>query len=155
VLSVPRLFYSLENTMRRESKLYAAIDKHVPSTVYHASMTGATLTGNGILDRYYDGPKRDLWIEYKIWPSMPRDGMICVTPILGRKKQPQGRLSHQQLKWAVRRYIVGQNAFVVVGLPNRTALILNYPALWHRPVPVTRAVSLEEVSEWITNFSSK
>jgi hypothetical protein len=113
-------------------------------------MTGVTF--NGTLDRYYDGTRADMWVEYKAWPSMPRDGTICVKPKPNVKKQPQGRLSPNQLRWATRRWNTGKNAAVVVVLPNRMALILKTPVQWTNSVPIAGAVSIEEVARWITDY---
>ena len=131
----------------RESQFYARVNAKLPKTIHHQAMTG--VTWNGSLDRYYDGTKADYWIEFKAWPSMPRDGMICVAPDPKKKKQYQGRLSPSQLRWATRRWRTGKNAAVIVVMPDRRALILDDPAQWTAPVLVAGTKTIEEVAEWI------
>lgn len=137
--------------MRLEKQLYRAIDNHVPASIYRCSMTGAALHSNGMLDRYYDGARRDCWIEFKQLDAMPRSGKVSVLPLPGVKKQPRGKLSHQQLAWAQRRWKNGQNAFVVVGLPSRIALTLSIPDCEHE-WGLEDFKPLKEVSEWIIDF---
>lgn len=132
----------------RESQFYRAVDAKLPKSIHRQSMTG--LTFNGTLDRYYDGTKADYWVEYKAWPSMPRDGTVCVKPTPDMPKSRPGHLSAAQLRWLTRRWKTGKNAAVVVVLPNRTALILTQPKQWVEPVPITGAVSIDEVAQWIT-----
>jgi len=131
----------------RESQFYSRVNAKLPKSIHHQAMTGVTF--NGTLDHYYDGTKTDWWVEYKAWPSIPRDGTICVKPDVSRKHQRQGRLSVNQLRWAQRRWKTGKNVAVVVVLSNRMALILKEPAQWLNPVPITDAVSIEEVASWI------
>ena len=131
----------------RESAFYRRVNDRLPKSIHHQAMTG--VTWNGTLDRYYDGKLADLWVEYKAWPSMPRDGQICVKPDPGRKQQRQGRLSVNQMRWATRRWNTGKNVAVIVVLPNRRALILKTPWHWEQPVSVSDAQPVEEVAKWI------
>ena len=130
----------------RERQLIDAVNRGVPRTIHRQSMTGAAMNLNGIPDYYYDGPTGDLWVEYKQLKSMPRSGVVV------------GALTELQIHWLERRYRNSlahrPNASVVVGLPNRTAVIQRTPTEWRTGTPVTSAVSLKEVSAWIDEFCS-
>lgn len=127
----------------REKDLYRYIDKLLPKAMHRQSMTGAAMTGNGVPDRYYDGPLGDLWVEYKMLTSMPRSGVAV------------GAYTPLQLAWMERRYTNSKNRLPVpnvvgiVGLPNRTAVIQTAPTEWRNGSPVSAAKPLDEVARWI------
>lgn len=127
----------------REKDLYRAIDKLLPKTIHRQSMTGAAMTGNGVPDRYYDGPRGDLWVEYKMLTAMPRSGLAV------------GAYTPLQLAWMERRFdkpknpVHAPNIVGVVGLPNRTAVIQQTPTEWRTGSTINTAKSLKEVAEWI------
>lgn len=123
----------------RERQLIDAIHRLLPKSLFRQGMTGAAMTGNGIPDYYYDGPKRDLWIEYKQLKAMPRDGNVrlhkLATPL--------------QLAWLARRGANGANAYAIVGVPNKRALVFrDYDA----ELPVEHAKPYKEVAAWICAF---
>lgn len=130
----------------RERQLIDAINKRVPKSIHRQSMTSASLTSNGTPDYYYDGPGGDLWVEYKMRSAMPRDGIVVpeLTPL--------------QLNWLERRFnnsrLHTTNAVVVVGLPNRTAVLMQSPTEWRNGVNVNRYETLEGLAAWITEFCS-
>lgn len=130
-----------------EKQLIAAVNRPIPRTIYHHSNTGSSRTMNGIPDRYYDGPARDLWAEFKMARAIPRSGIVL------------GDLTEIQKRWLERRYYNSlahtPNAIVVVGLPNRTAVIQTTPTEWREGSPITQAISLKEVSLWIADFCSQ
>lgn len=98
---------------------------------------------NGTPDYYYDGPVRDLWIEYKLLKTAPRDGNV------------RGALTALQLAWLERRYRLPMpNVAVIVGLPNRTVAVQRTPAEWESGTPVSTLIPLEEAAAWITDFCS-
>ena len=106
-------------------------------------MTSASLTHGGTPDRYYDGPKRDLWVEYKMLKSMPRSGYVI------------GNLTELQKLWLRRRYehsLPEPNVAVVVGLPTKTACIQRIEMDWTTGTPIFVAVQLKEVAAWINVF---
>jgi hypothetical protein len=128
----------------KEKDLYRAIDKLLPDEMFHQSMTGAAMTGNGVPDRYYDGPGGDLWVEYKMLKNIPRSKIVV------------GAYTALQLHWMERRYrnSIDQNVVGIVGLPNRTAVIQHSPKEWREGSPITNAMTIKEVAAWITDFCS-
>lgn len=136
-----------------EKRLIAAVHRQLPKTLHHQSMTGAAMTGNGIPDHYYDGPRSDLWVEYKALDKAPKGGIVCVTPLEGVKKQPKGRLTPMQLRWLERRARYGGNAFVVLSWPGGNAVVLP-STQWQRAVDITGVgtASISEVAAWICEF---
>ena len=97
-----------------EKQLIKNIHKHLSKDVHRQSMTYGSLNMTGTPDYYYDADgilyprKIDLWIEYKQLKSMPRNGIVI------------GDYSDRQDAWLNRR---GSNAWGIVGLPDRTAVI--------------------------------
>ena len=126
--------------MRLEKELYQAVDKLLHVTIHKQSMTGASMAANGTPDRYYDGSKADLWVEYKLLKGIPRDGIV------------RGEYTALQLRWMERRYRVGKNMVGIVGLPNRTAVIQATPLEWGEGSPIVNAMTLKEVACWIESF---
>lgn len=121
--------------------------------IHQQSNTFASLSHNGTPDHYYDGSKQDLWVEYKVLERMPRDGIVRIAPLPGVKKQPRGRLSPQQRRWLLRRWERGRNAIVVVGLPNRTGVIIEGCNIDdENPASIDEAISIKEIACWITDF---
>lgn len=126
--------------MRLEKELYKAVDNRLPVSIHRQSMTGAAMTANGTPDRYYDGTRRDLWVEYKILKGIPRSGIVV------------GDYTKLQLAWLERRHKIGQNAIGIVGLPNRTAVLQCTPIEWREGSPIANAVPLKDVAMWIESF---
>lgn len=129
----------------RERQLIDAIHRRLPMSLFRQGMTGAAMTGNGVPDYYYDGPKSDLWIEYKQLKAMPRNGVVnalaLVTPL--------------QSRWLHRRSRNGQNAAICVGLPNKRAVLFTEAfdgtgLVTH--APATDARTYNEVAAWICDF---
>jgi hypothetical protein len=135
----------------REQQLYSAVDKLLPKGLHTQSMTGLSTTGT--LDRYYDGPLGDFWIEWKQLKAWPRRGAFNVMPIPLAKKQPDGHLTDKQLRWLERRYGFGRNAAVIIGMPDKTAVILDTPRLWRFDfdchLDCRRNLTRKEIAEWI------
>ena len=124
----------------REKDLYRKVDKLIPTTVHRQSMTGSAMTANGTPDRYYDGTKRDLWVEYKMLSNMPRSHYVV------------GKYTALQYQWMDRRYATGKNVIGVVGLPDGTAVIQTTPEEWHEGVSIFARKAVKEVSAWICDF---
>lgn len=132
-----------------EAQLIAAVDRRLPKDIHRQSMTGVAIPTP---DRYYDW-FRDLWIEYKCLKHMPRSGTWSVFPLPDVKQQPQGKLTMLQYRWLLRRNTAGGNAVVVVGLPNKRALLLPKPVMWEIEMPIDLARPLEEIAAWIQDFT--
>lgn len=123
----------------RERQLIDAIHRRLPKTLHKQSMTSASLTHNGTPDYYYDGSTGDLWVEYKQLKAMPRNGMV----------EPFVLLTEHQQRWILRRYKIGGNARIVVGLPNKAA-VLAIPK--EGKFPADNALSYDEIAKWICEF---
>jgi hypothetical protein len=107
---------------------------------------------NGTPDSYLDGPRADLWVEFKAFAAMPRSGIVCCAPVPDVKKQPKGHLTPLQSTWLGRRWAHGANAVVVAGLPNKRAVLMTSPSQWLIGVPVEEAITIDEVAKWICEF---
>lgn len=140
----------------RESLLITNVNRKMPKEIHHQSMTFSSMTQNGTPDRYYDGPARDLWVEYKYIDAMPRSRLVGMVHPTKR-----GCYSPQQYEWMLRRYNHsaslphGPNVIGVVGLPNRTAVIQTTPTEWREGSSISHAVPLKEVTFWIADFCSR
>ena len=138
----------------RESGLIKKINDRLPKSIHHQSMTGASLTHNGVTDQYYDGTNTDMWIEYKQLTAMPRSGMVG-----GVDNKKQGKYRTLQFKWMRRRYEnciaagVVPNVFGVIGLPNGRAVIQTLPRQWEHGCEISGALTIKEIADWITDFS--
>jgi hypothetical protein len=123
-----------------EKQLIAAIVKRLPKHIHSQSMTGASTTTNGTPDRYFDGPLRDLWVEFKQLKAMPKNGVA------------RGAYTPLQIAWMRRRWDNGGNVVGMVGLPNRRVCLQLLPSEWDGGMPVDEAVSIEEAAAWIADF---
>ncbi len=115
------------------------------------------MNSNGRPDTYIDGPRSDLWVEWKYVDAMPRSGIVDISPKEGAKKQPRGRLSPLQLRWLERRRnnavaLREGNAVAIAALPDGRAVVMTTPTEWRKGVPVDRAKSIEEVVAWVSEF---
>lgn len=110
--------------------------------MHSQSMTFGSKNMNGTPDRYFDGAKRDLWIEFKRLASMPRNGVAI------------GEYSDLQIEWLQRRWTAtyGCNAWGIVGLPNKTVCIQSYPATWRLGTSTAEAVSHKTAALLIWEF---
>ena len=134
----------------REKNLYQSVDRKLPTEIHRQSMTGASTSCRGTVDRYYDGPCGDLWVEYKSLDHMPRSGLVG-----GVNASKKGCYTPQQYDWMLRRYNNslslphGPNVVGIVGLPNRTAVIQRTPTEWCEGSPTSAAVTIQEIANWI------
>lgn len=100
----------------------------LPKDVHVQSMTMASLSTNGTPDRYLDY-KRDLWVEFKMASTHGRNGYNVGA-------DDKSMLSGPQKEWLRRRWLVGYNTLVVVGVPSDRArgFILTEPDEWESRV---------------------
>jgi hypothetical protein len=143
----------------KESQFVRIICNDLPKTIHQQSLTSASETYNGTPDRYLDAnlpPEQmhmrtsDLWLEFKVLKSLPRDGYVRVMPLPG-KKTAQGHLTVMQARWITRRWDNGLNAFVIVGLPGRQALVIKGGDIFQKH-NVGGAIDFKEVTAWIRGF---
>lgn len=125
-----------------EAVFVSSVNKHVPKHVYHEGIS-QTFRG-GTPDRYYEGNKDVMWVEYKFTQDIKRE-LVLTDP----KKKPA--LSPLQQRWLKRAHGNGRKVAVIVGCPQG-GVILPGDA-WLDPISKTdfesRLVSRNEVAQWI------
>lgn len=136
-----------------EAVFKEGVHKHLPKEVYRVGM--ANPYAGGLPDVYYDGPRSDLWVEYKFIEKLPAKGLH----LLDLKTKPC--VSQLQYDWLTRRYDNGGNAVVILGWgPPRKkvgAIIgvadLNdwHPKEWYEGEACTQ----EELAEWIYQYTQR
>lgn len=131
----------------RETNVITNVNRKLPKEIHSQSMTFGSQSFNGTPDRYYDGPKADLWVEYKYVDAMPRDKMVG-----GVNDKKRGCYSTLQHDWMVRRWNNGGNVIGIIGLPNRTVVIQDRPEDWFNKSSIAAAVSYAEAAEWIRKY---
>lgn len=122
----------------RERALIDAIHRRLPRSLHRQSMTFGAMTQNGTPDYWYDGTRRDLWVEYKQLRSLPRSGIVQLSKLL----------TPLQAAWIKRRYATGCNVRVMVGLPGKRAIMVENA----ETASVQEAVTYDEVAKWICDF---
>ena len=97
-----------------ETTFYQSVHRHLPpeSKLHREKM--ANPYRGGTFDHWYDGPGRDLWIEWKfiVVPKRPDTVIDLVTP---RGKKMESPLSALQQAWGRDRHNNGRDVWVVVG----------------------------------------
>lgn len=93
-----------------ETTFYESVHRHLPlPSLLHREKMSNPYRG-GTADHWYDGPKADLWIEWKFIVIPKRDGTVIS---LVNGKQPI--LSTLQQDWLRERVANGRRVAVVVG----------------------------------------
>lgn len=123
-----------------EKNLIQRIVRRLPRDIHSQSMTFGSQSFNGTPDRYFDGTKRDLWVEFKQLKSNPRSGIAV------------GEYSELQLAWLERRWNAGRNAVGMVGTVEGRVCIQTTPEQWRYGSPVTEALTVQEAAKWIEDF---
>ncbi len=85
---------------------------------------------NGIADMYYDGPKTDLWVEYKFIKQLPKR-----LDLLRLTTKPV--LSGLQDLFLTNRHRNGHPAWVIVGC-TKGGIVISNPEDWQRQIDTTR-----------------
>ena len=120
-----------------ENRLIAAIDRLLPKEIYREKMHNPYRGGTP--DKWYSGPRGDLWIEWKWVPSMSRKGRLIP------------KLSPLQMKWLIGRYTEGRNVAVVVGCPEG-CIGLRLPSQWINGVYVINWETKQYIAHWIEGY---
>ena len=90
----------------------------------------------GTWDVWYSGKKRgrrasrDLWVEYKWLPQIPKRETTLILP----------ELSALQIVWGANRYDEGRNVWVIVGCPEGG--VIYQDMAWEEPLPPSVFYSL-------------
>ncbi len=100
------------------------------------------MTG-GVPDRYYEGTKRSLWIEFKY---LKKDT---------HKWNPDA-LSDLQKAWLYRAWTNNQRPHVIVGIGLNYGLIFDTPGLWLNECPAhayaDKLISINNIALYITRY---
>lgn len=134
--------------MRNEKQLIDAVMRRIPKSVHSQSMTSASLTSNGTPDRYFDGPKGDLWVEFKYIDAWPRSAVVG-----GVHASKRGCYSPLQYSWMKRRWDHGRNVLGVIGLPDGTAVVQDNPDDWLEGSTMFAKRPIQEVADCILDFT--
>lgn len=98
----------------------------------------------GVADCWYDGPKRDIWVEYKYLDPIP--------PIV----DPVSLLTKLQRDFLEQRHKNGRNVAVIVG--SRKGGMIFWGLSWKTPVPreefLEHAVGKQNIADSLTAFVS-
>ena len=134
-------------SQKRETVFRNNVHKHLPKGFFRQGNGAGGFSANGVPDVYYDGPRADLWVEYKFNPVLPRSGVVV------------GGYTKLQLQWMTRRYnncrvihCSSRNVVGIVGLPGNKACIQVTPYEWENGTPLSEAVPNKEVAHWIAEY---
>jgi hypothetical protein len=123
-----------------ETNLKLRLHRLLPKDLHRQSMTFGSASYSGTPDMYYDGSRRDLWIEWKQLRHMPRNGIVI------------GAFTQLQLAWMNRRHLAGENVIGAIGLPNKLVCVQFKPIDWENGRPVSSAIQMKELASWVINF---
>lgn len=114
-----------------EGRFYAAVERPLKALGIHCEGMANPYRG-GTPDRYYEGPKGGLWVEYKWYNSLPAKEVSLVAG-----KTP--KLTDLQQRWLNRAHSNGVKVLVIVGFPGKqrdkkSGFILGSKT-WMNPLP--------------------
>jgi hypothetical protein len=120
-----------------EANFVRSVNKLLPVGIYHEGMSNPYRGGTP--DRWYDGPKNDLWVEFKWFASLPPRIIPNLSPL--------------QKAWLERAHRNGRNVAVILGSPDGCYIYTNMAWLQVIPRETYKALSITKrnVAEWITN----
>jgi hypothetical protein len=126
--------------MGAEANFKLRIHKRMPPvTVFHRQSMAGAVTFGGTVDMYYDGDKRDLWVEYKALERMPQSGIAV------------GDYTTLQLNWMLRRWERGGNCWGIVALPNGLCCVQQTPYQF-KGTPVKKAIDVNAAATLIMGY---
>lgn len=91
-----------------ENTFIDSVHRHLPKNVYHMKNHNEYI--GGVFDVWYDGPRADLWVEYKFIVVPKRDNTII--DLCGGKDPILSKLQQQ---WGDDRAANGRDVAVIVG----------------------------------------
>ena len=121
-------------TLKPERRFRQSVTKYLKS-IYVWSINDSWHAG--VPDHYYSGPKADMWIEYKYFPT-DRTKFDLTRP----EKHP--KLSRLQQHWLNTRYDEGREVWVVVGMPSGGMIL--FDKAWMEPVIVEHLYTRKEIA---------
>jgi hypothetical protein len=93
-----------------ETRFIASVQKHLPAVDEFYRMKNHTQYNAGIADSWYDGSRRDLWVEWK-WVELPKQPDTIIDVMAGKKPS----LSKLQQDWIEGRRANGRNVWIIIG----------------------------------------
>ena len=124
-----------------EKAFESNVNRHITLPVHHEAM--GTGYSAGTPDRWYDGPARDLWVEFKFFKTIPLkvDMTKLLTPL--------------QQRWLSRAFANGRNVAVCCGCSGAKGIIV-FGDEWLTPITrddyIKRMRSSKDLAAWITQF---
>lgn len=124
-----------------ETGFIAGVHAHLPAAVHREKM--ANPYRGGTADMYYDGPRSDMWIEYKFIIIPKRADTVIDIP---------GMLSALQTEWLRARHNNGRCISVVIGARDGGVILTDLN--WEKPTTVAGfrkdIKTRKQIAEWIT-----
>jgi len=121
-----------------ENRLIQSVHRLLPDTVYYEKMHNPYRGGTP--DVWYSGKKRDMWVEYKYLPTVPKTGTVVPA------------LSELQKLWLRNRWKEGRAVHVAVGCSNGIC-VFSRPVAWEQGAPAQTfnglLVTKGEFADWI------
>lgn len=121
-----------------ENTFIASVHKYLKDTHYEKMYNPYR---SGTPDVWYSGKSRDLWVEYKYIPKIPKTKSFVPD------------LSARQLEWLNNRYAEGRHVAVIVGTPEGAVLYTN--GAWNYSLTETgireNLRTRKEVADWISS----
>lgn len=121
-----------------ETRAAKAVNDLLPAAVYYEKIHN-TYRG-GTPDFYYEGPRSQLWVEYKHFGSYPRNWSVITDERRG--------LTRLQQNWLRRAHRNGHRTAVIAKHPRGYALFIGDD--WEDGVPDKSNCTTLEIAKWIT-----
>lgn len=133
-----------------ENTFIGSVHKHLAPAVYHMKNHNEYI--GGVADVWYDGPVRDLWVEYKFIAVPKRDDTVI--DLVGGKKPTMSKL---QQDWLADRYRHGRNVAVIVGCKDGGALLRDLE--WLDPISAAdfrrQTQPRKALATWINEYVAR
>jgi hypothetical protein len=124
----------------QESTYTRSVNKKLPSEIYAWKVSDA-FTG-GVPDCWYSsGEGRDMWIEWKYYPKLPK--------VINLVKNKTPKMSKLQQDWCNDRYDEGRDVAVMIGCPQGV-VILQHKA-WMHDVLNPQIWTKQQAADWIAD----
>jgi hypothetical protein len=104
---------------------------------------------NGVPDRFIEGPNKDLWLEAKRMPTLPKRDSTIIDLL-----NPDRFLSKLQAEWLLRRHTKRGDAAVLLSIDGIGATLF-FDAEWLIPISTgdlkRRLMGIDEIVTAISN----
>ena len=131
--------------MGKEAGYVRSVNKHLPREVYTES--NANPYRGGTPDRYYEGDKDDLRVEFKFYETLPP-----VIDLLRCTAKTKPKLSKLQQDWLIRAHRNNRKVAVIVGCPEGGLILpgISWAKPFKRETFRLGVQPKKEIAEWIT-----